>query len=171
MNWQAIGAMGEVVGGLAVVLSVLYLAIQVRHNTAEMRAAASESITENLRQWLLPMIQDPQASRIFRLGAEGWEGFDADDKARFFHMMFVWLKNIEAAHYQYTRGRLDPQMWEGWQTVIGSYLDGPGVRAYWEQRKGGFSEPFQRYVDSIPRGQRFLRVGQATGEAVMKPTG
>ena len=44
MDWQAVGAIGELVGGGGVILTILYLAIQIRHNTEEMRARASESV-------------------------------------------------------------------------------------------------------------------------------
>ena len=165
MNWQAIGAIGEVIGGAGVMFTLLYLAVQVRHNTAEMKATASESIAYNLREWLRPMIEDPEISRIFRVGTEGWEGFGPDEKARFFHIIFVWLKNIEGAHYHFRRGRLDPEVWMGWEVVIHSYLAGPGVQAYWANRRQGFSLSFQKYVDSIPPGPRFPRVGEVTGES------
>lgn len=165
MTWQAVGAIGEVIGGIGVMVTLLYLALQVRHNTAEMRSAASESVTENLREWLLPMIRDPEVSRIWRVGAEGWEHFGADDKARFFHITFVWLKTIEAAHYQYVRGRLDPQVWRGWEGVVVSYLLAPGVQAYWCQRREGFSPSFRTYVEALSlTGPRFSRVGEVTGE-------
>jgi hypothetical protein len=165
MSWEALGAIGEAMGGAGVVLTLLYLAIQVRQHTAEMRSQASESVAENLREWLMPMIEDPELSRIFRMGAEGWDHFAPDDKARFFHMAFVWLKTIEAAHYQFVRGRLDPEVWKGWEAVVTSYLRGPGIQGYWCQRRQGFSASFQAYVDSVPRdGIHFPRVGEITGE-------
>jgi len=170
MNWQAIGAMGEALGGVGVILTLLYLAVQVRHYAAEMRAAAFESAAENLREWLLPMIRDPEVSRIFRTGVEGWDGFNPDDKARFFHIAFVWLKTIEGAHYQYARGRMDPEVWKGWEAVVTSYLRGPGLRAYWETRRDGFARAFREYVDGISfDGPHFPRVGELTGEARRAP--
>jgi hypothetical protein len=171
MNWEALGAVGEAMGGTGVVLTLLYLAIQVRQHTAEMRAQASESVAENLREWLRPMIEDPELSRIFRTGAEGWDHFPPDDKARFFHMTFVWLKTIEAAHYQFSRGRLDPEVWRGSEAVVTSYLRGPGIRAYWSLRRDGFSAAFRAYVDSVPLdGPHFPRVGEVTGEAELPVT-
>lgn len=166
MNWEAIGAVGEMIGGAGVIVTLLYLAVQVRHYTAEMRAAASESVAENLREWLLPMIRDPEVSRIFRTGVEGWEHFGPDEKARFFHIAFVWLKTIEAAHYQLLKGRLDPEVWKGWEAVVTSYLLGPGIQAYWCRRREGFSPVFQAYVEALPlEGPHFARVGELTGEA------
>ena len=43
MNWEAIGAIGEIVGAVAVVLTVGYLAVQIRQNTRSVRAATHHS--------------------------------------------------------------------------------------------------------------------------------
>ena len=37
MNWEAIGAVGEILGAIAVLLSLAYLAVQIRQNTASVR--------------------------------------------------------------------------------------------------------------------------------------
>ena len=46
MNWDAIGAVGEVLGALAVVLTLAYLAIQIRQNTAIAKMAAMQNIIQ-----------------------------------------------------------------------------------------------------------------------------
>ena len=49
-NWEAIGAIGEVVGGVAVIATLLYLAIQIRQNAQSVRNAASLSVNEGLAE-------------------------------------------------------------------------------------------------------------------------
>ena len=43
MNWEAIGAVGETVGALAVLVTLVYLAMQIRQNTKAVQAAAVDS--------------------------------------------------------------------------------------------------------------------------------
>jgi hypothetical protein len=43
MNWDAIGAIGETIGALAVFLTLVYLSIQIRQNTKAVQAAAIDS--------------------------------------------------------------------------------------------------------------------------------
>jgi hypothetical protein len=38
INWEAVGAIGEIVGAVAVVLTLGYLAVQIRQNTNASRA-------------------------------------------------------------------------------------------------------------------------------------
>ena len=44
MNWQAIGAMGEILGAAAVVLTLFYLGVQIRQNTKVSRAQISKDM-------------------------------------------------------------------------------------------------------------------------------
>ena len=49
MNWEAIGAVGETVGALAVLVTLVYLAVQIRQNTKAVQAAAVDSTTSHVR--------------------------------------------------------------------------------------------------------------------------
>ena len=46
MNWNAIGAIGEVVGATGVIATLIYLSVQIRQNTKAVRGAALDAITE-----------------------------------------------------------------------------------------------------------------------------
>ena len=48
MNWEAIGAGGEIVGALAVFLTLAYLSIQIRQNTKAVRASAIDSALSHI---------------------------------------------------------------------------------------------------------------------------
>ena len=62
MNWEAISAIGEIVGALAVVITLVYLAIQVREQNRESRAAAIDSLSQQWgglrRHWFSPQIRE-----------------------------------------------------------------------------------------------------------------
>jgi len=45
MNWDAIGAVGEILGALAVFASLIYLALQIKQNTQSLRASAKHEAT------------------------------------------------------------------------------------------------------------------------------
>ena len=47
MNWDAIGAIGEIIGALAVVVSLIYLAGQIRHNNQLARSNSLESVLQS----------------------------------------------------------------------------------------------------------------------------
>ena len=51
MNWDAIGAIGEIVGAIAVIVTIGYLALQMRRNTRSVRSAAAQQILEGLAEF------------------------------------------------------------------------------------------------------------------------
>jgi Zn-dependent membrane protease YugP len=52
MNWDAIGAIGEIIGAVAVVFSLIYLATQIRISNRASRQAAEQNLLDNQRTWL-----------------------------------------------------------------------------------------------------------------------
>jgi hypothetical protein len=54
MNWEAIGAVGEVAGAIGVIATLGYLAVQIRHNTRSVRAASRLDIASGWRAHNIP---------------------------------------------------------------------------------------------------------------------
>jgi hypothetical protein len=161
LDWTAIGAVGEMLGGIAVIVSLVYLSFQVRQNTRALRASSTETAVASLRDWMRPLILDAEAARLFRTGIEGeWQRFSADDRARFLHILFGYLKTFENFHYQYRQGTLERDLWEGWYNILSAYVLSPGVQAYWQTRRNAFSPQFRTLVESVTTNAGVLRVGE-----------
>ena len=59
MNWEAVSAIGEIVGALAVFVTLIYLAIQIRQNTITVQAAANQGTTDRETNAIIQMINNP----------------------------------------------------------------------------------------------------------------
>ena len=55
MNWEAIGAIGEVAGAVAVFASLVYLALQIRQNTRAIRGSAEREMVSLQQSALQPV--------------------------------------------------------------------------------------------------------------------
>ena len=73
MNWEAIGAIGEIVGAIAVVVTVGYLAVQIRQNTRSIRAAAVHQATVGASDFARSIAESEELARIFSAGFRGFE--------------------------------------------------------------------------------------------------
>ena len=67
LNWDAIGAIGEVVGGVAVIATLLYLAVQIRQNARSVRNAASLSVNEGLAEINRRVSNDPEFADLWQI--------------------------------------------------------------------------------------------------------
>src|SRR5947207_15901937 len=163
MNWDALSAISQLVGSIAVVLSVLYLALQVHRSTRVAKLAAQDAAATALRDVTKPFSENPEVGRIWRVGLEDLDALSPDDKARFYHVAFQFLKAMETIHFHYIYGLMDEQIWRGWWNLYRHYLVSPGLEHYWKLRHDLFSERFQDFVQSLDRPAQRLTVGNLLG--------
>lgn len=68
MNWNAIGAVGEIVGAIAVVVSLLYLANQIHTSNRAVKQAASKEIMDEIFNWYSQLSSDISISELWIRG-------------------------------------------------------------------------------------------------------
>jgi hypothetical protein len=149
MNWEAISAISQLVGSIAVVLSVLYLALQVHRSTRVARLATQDAAATALRDVTKPLMENAELERIWRVGLEDIGALSVEERARFFHATYQFLKAFETIHFHYVYGLMDKQLWEGWHGLLRHYVAAPGIAEYWKLRPEVFSERFRRFVNAL----------------------
>jgi len=164
MNWDAISAVSQMIGSIAVVVSVLYLAFQLRSSTKVAKVAAQDAAASALRDVTKPFMENAELGRLWRAGLEDLNALSADDKARFFHATHQFLKAMETIHFHYTYGLLDAQLWSGWRELLRHYVASPGIAHYLELRGEVFSERFRTFLSQLEPVDQRLTVGTLLGK-------
>ena len=130
MNWEAVGAVGEVGGAIAVVATLGYLAVQIRQNTAQVRVQTDFlEATTTSSAVDLAIRDEGMADLIFRMLESG--PLDGRDALRFTAYMFGNLTNFENYYRQYQGGLMDEDQWEKWLGVLRWWFGHPSVREWW----------------------------------------
>jgi hypothetical protein len=164
MNWEAISAVSQMIGSIAVVFSVLYLAIQVHRSTRIAKLAAQDAATSALREVTKPFAENAELARVWRIGLEALETLSAEEQARFFHSTYQFLKAFETIHFHHVYGLMDDQIWEGWCGLLQHYIASPGIDHYWRRRRDLFSKRFQTFIEALERPTSRRTVGNLLGE-------
>src|SRR5947207_14607904 len=125
-DWQAISAISQMIGSVAVAFSVLYLAVQVHGSTLVAKLAAQDAAATALREVTKPFAENAELARIWRLGLENLNALSAEDQARFFHSTYQFLKAFETIHFHHVYGLMDEQTWQGWCGLLQHYVASPG---------------------------------------------
>ncbi len=159
MNWEAINAGSQFVSSIAVVLSVLYLALQVHRSTRVAKVAAQDAAASAFRDVTNTFMENAEMSRIWGVGLEDLSKLSTEDQARFFHAAHQFLKALETIHFHYLNGLLDNQLWHGWEELLRHYIAAPGIARYWEIRSQLFSKRFRSYLSSLEAASDRRTVG------------
>jgi hypothetical protein len=140
MNWDALGAIGEIVGAVAVVITLIYLAVQTRQSTEAVRHAFSRGVMEDANAWRFRIVENPDVSELFREGLRDPESLDANDKYRFRMLLdalvFHWQHAFES-------GVHIPE------TNITRVLGQPGGSWYWARAKDVLTPEFAQFIDGL----------------------
>ena len=126
MNWEAIQAYAEVLAALAVLVSLGFVAVQIRHNTASVQAGTVTRACEVLNRLRTEVWTDPESARIYTLALSG-EHVDDELSASRVRLFWVALaREYEAVYYQHLSGQLPEAMWESWAKEMVLILTTPG---------------------------------------------
>ena len=80
MNWDALGAIGELVGAVAVVATLAYLAVQIRQSNKLSRATAVQIVSQQNLEFLGMLATNPDLRELWTKGAEDYDKLDARTK-------------------------------------------------------------------------------------------
>src|SRR5246127_803260 len=163
-NWDAISAISQLIGSIAVVLSVLYLALQVHRSTRVAKLATQDAAATALREVTKPFMENAELERIWRVVLEDLSALSIEERARFFHAAYQFLKAFETIHFHYVYGLMDRELFEGWHGLLRHYIVAPGMAHYWKLRPDIFSERFRKFVDALERPSEQRTVGTLFGE-------
>ncbi len=146
MNWNAIGAVGELLGALGVIVTLGYLAAQIRQNTRTVRTATAQAIQTAMNDVHAHVKQDSATARIYRLGLSEPSQLDEDERVQFAMTMYSIFAQFENIFYQFQQGTLDSVIFERHFLAMKFYLQTPGGADWWESWKGRFSEDFVSFL-------------------------
>lgn len=124
MNWEAIGAVGEAIGALAVVLTLGYLAVQVRDTRKLLRASAHQARTDRNIQIMLGRLQFPPPS-LEKIASD--QELSSEDLANLRAHNAIAMRHFEDLFYQRSLGLVDDETWDANQFGL-EYLANHYVR-------------------------------------------
>lgn len=149
MNWEAIGAVGELLGAMAVFGSLLFVGLQIKANTKTARLRMHEQTTRSTLSFLTTIVVDSEA---FAAGLNSTDKNFSDlsdgQKMHFFASMLGMFKHFELMFVQYSQGTLDQKTWDAWSVHIRMQIQQPGAQTWWGFRRDTFIPEFRAFLES-----------------------
>jgi hypothetical protein len=144
----------EILGAIGVILSLIFVGIQIRENNrATMSAMASASV-DSVSAWYLEIGNNDQSSALLYQYLSNPNSLSPQQSFQAvmnLHGLFLIFQNT---YYLANEGTLETQIQYRLTEAIAGVKDQPGLRLFWKQRRSIFLKGFQEYVDSILASDR-----------------
>ncbi len=148
MSLGDLANLGQIIGAIAVVISLFYVAYQIRQNTNAVRSATAQSVHEHFAKWYHLLAADGDLSQIVANGLHDYSSLSEQEKARFIATFMAFLSYSQNAFLKWREGLLASPLWMGWELLIVNLICAPGGRTFWKERSYLFGEEFRQHVES-----------------------
>jgi hypothetical protein len=153
MTLQDMGSLGEAIGAVATVATLIYLAIQLRQNSASIQATAELEGSRQLAQFVSRISADSNKKRIYDLIATGAELSPEDERdyswllAELFHMS-------EGIFIQFRKGHLSTDIWNEYEQILVGFLESEIGLRWWNEVAPPFSGSFRSHIEACREEDR-----------------
>lgn len=149
MNLDQIAKLAEIVGAVIVVITLIYLALQIRQNTQTMLSTGAQATHDALVSFYVLLATNSDLLRVFRSGAQDPATLTEDESAQYFAIWTYLMFMTQNWFYQSRTRALDEELTKTWLSAISPDFQLPGFKYYWEHRKFMFSEALRNYVEEV----------------------
>lgn len=148
MTLNDLANLGQVIGALAVVVSLFYVASQIRQNTNAVRSATAQTVHEHFANWYHLIAADAELAQIAANGLRDYSSLSEQERVRFIATLMSFLSYSQNAFLKWREGLLRPALWLGWEQVMMNLFGAPGGKALWKERSYLFGEEFRSYIEN-----------------------
>lgn len=155
MNWEAVGAIAEALGAIAVFVSLIYVAVQIRQNTKQAsrnveanQLAAFERNVESGNRIRELMILHPDLAQLLLSGFKSYAALERSDKFRFGLLLRNIFSGIQGGYIRQLSVDHDPRKFEGPERVLDEILLNRGAREWLDENEPDWRPEFREFVDA-----------------------
>ena len=132
MNWEIVAAIGEILGALGVITSLVYLSIQIRKSDETARAQSLQSILDGHRdRTLVPMYTHPEFADLVAKGLTDLDLLSDNQKRQFHSYVTEIVLQMQQVMQLHDRGLVPKVDFDAWMSFTGGIIKSPGGAAIW----------------------------------------
>ena len=146
MNLEQAAFIAEIIGGIGIVLSLVFLASELRSSTKQSQRDAMTLLASKRNEMMYVLMDNPELSSIVWRCLSGQQ-VQAYERSRFIVYMHTTIVTIELGFKKIWANEVDPITSETWVEGADWWLKYPGMRTWWKAGQVGLSSKFRDYID------------------------
>ena len=143
---------------IGVIVSVIFLAIEIKKNTEAVRSNFYDSFANSNREFLNQLIVDKELGKLFERGTKSWNSLIEDDKRTSNYLYIQMFRIWENLFYQNKMEVLEPWLWNSNKNTIISYFHLKGIQEWWHFRRQSFSREFVDFLEKSEKPENQIKV-------------
>jgi hypothetical protein len=152
VNLHDVADVATIIGGLALLISVLLLLFELRENNRLTRAANNQALVELSSPFNMGLIQDRNMAELYVRGSEKYHEMDEVDQYRYRSLVIWWLIVHENIYYQWRRRLLDNRSFKPWASDLRMFIRLQNLQMIWGEIRDLLQDQFAAYIDRILAG-------------------
>jgi hypothetical protein len=154
MTLQGLGAIGELVGGIAVIITLIYLALQIRQNTAVVKTTNYLNLSRDSDDFSRMIGGNKELNEIYTRGSEDFRSLSINDQSRFNMLLSVLIHPYQSMYQVRARGHIDEELMLNSFEILSALLKRPGIRQWWEEHKFWWNPEFQEFMAELSESEQ-----------------
>ena len=157
MDITTLAAWGEFIGGIAVVVSLVYLASQIRQNSRLLQVSTTVAIADAERLSTSAIVGEPSLVRIWTMETAEFETLPVVEQIRLGTFVALQLSTFQQNYYFHKDGVIRDEMWRAQRRISASLFRQAWTQKAWSESRLSYSDEFGDFVDGL------IREGEAAG--------
>lgn len=150
MTLADLASLGSFVSSIAVLISLIYVGLQVRQNTKHTRALISQGLIAQLSQTFLSSAEaDAAGIAALQLGYRADPGISDEQLTRFQSRMTATFLSAEDVFLQGRDGLINKAIYESAILSFSALMESPGARAAWSAARRTYGAEFRAFMDDL----------------------
>ena len=149
MDITTLAAWGEFLGGIGVIVSLIYLALQIRQNSRLLQGSMTSSVADSDRTLSTEMVRDPSLRRMWLMDSVEFESLSEAEREKILAFLVLQMSVHYRNYYFAKDGAIRPAVWDAEKRVASSMFAREWVRRFWNESRFGYSDEFGTFIDGL----------------------
>jgi hypothetical protein len=150
MNWDAIGALGQVIGAVAVVATLLYVAREVRHSGRSLSISALRDTTAQWNYWSQMIATSTDLADIVSKGNKSYDDLSESESLRYDAYVQSFFDNVDSYRSLVIDYGMDKDL-AALARIVSRRIRIPGFKAWWAANTADYTDNFVSWIESVQR--------------------
>src|SRR5215471_7900822 len=149
INWEALGAIANVLAAVSVIATLIYLSVQIRQNTKAVRSSSIQNLVQSFSTTAQAAVENEYVVPLLLKANAGAESLTEEERGRLHFWFIMTFRRFEGVYFQRDLGIVDAAVIDGFERSHIAVLASKSAQAWWANSKAIFNSGFVTYVEEL----------------------